>query len=98
MLVKIIKENLCHFTFFIISTKHYQVALFQLHQSMLTDDRHLKKMKKLADKENYRPTSILPNLSKVYKKLIYDPMYPVFHQISSKLQYGFRKDVNAEKC
>ena len=29
-----------------------------------------------TDKENYRPISILPNLSKVYERLMYDQMYP----------------------
>ena len=37
--------------------------------------RHLKRMLKLI-KRNYRPISILPNFSKVYKRLIFDQMYP----------------------
>ena len=31
-----------------------------------------------TDKENYRPISILLNLSKVYERLRYDQMYPFF--------------------
>ena len=30
------------------------------------------------DKENYRPISILPNLSKVYERLMYNQIYPCF--------------------
>ena len=48
--------------------------------------------------ENYRPISILPNLSKVYKRLMYDQMNPFFDQIFSKLQCCFRKGFSAEQC
>ena len=51
-----------------------------------------------TDKENYRPISILPNLSKVHERLMYDQMYPFFDQIFSKLQCGFRKGFSAEQC
>ena len=76
---------------------HFQVALFQLRWSMLTYGRYLKKDDK-TDKENDRPISILPTLSKVYERLIYDQMYPFFDQIFSKLQCGFRKGFSAEQC
>ena len=55
-------------------------------------------IKDKTDKENYRPISILPNLSKVYESLMYDQMYPYSDQIFSKLQCGFRKGFNAEQC
>ena len=51
-----------------------------------------------TDKENYRPIIILPNLSKVYERPMYDQMYPLFDQIFSKLQCGFRKGFNAGRC
>ena len=51
-----------------------------------------------TDKENCRPISILPNLSKVYERLMYDQMCPFFDQIFSKLQRGFRKGFSAEQC
>ena len=51
-----------------------------------------------TDKENYRPISILPNLSKVYERLIYDKMYHFHDQTFSKLQCGFRKDFSTEQC
>ena len=50
-----------------------------------------------TDKENYRPLSILPNLSKVYERLMYDQMYPFFNRIFSKLQCGFCKGFSAEQ-
>ena len=35
-------------------------------------------------KENYRPISMLPNLSKGYERLMYNQIYPYFQTISSK--------------
>ena len=50
------------------------------------------------DKENYHPRSILPNLSKVYERLMHNQIYPYFQTIFSKFQCGFRKGFNAEHC
>ena len=49
-------------------------------------------------KENYRPISILPNLSKVYKRLMYNQIDPYFPSTFSKFHYGFRKGFNAQHC
>ena len=49
-------------------------------------------------KENYRPISILPNLSKVYERLMYNQIYPYFDTLFSKFQCGFRKGFNAQHC
>ena len=51
-----------------------------------------------TDKENYCPISILPNLGKVYERLMYDQICPYFQTIFSKFQCGFRKDFNAQHC
>ena len=51
-----------------------------------------------TDKENYRPISILPNLSKVYERLMYNQIYPYFDTLFSKFQCGFRKGFNAQHC
>ena len=50
------------------------------------------------DKENYHPRSILPNLSKVYERLMYNQIYPYFQTIFSKFQCGFRKGFNTQHC
>ena len=42
-----------------------------------------------TDKEKNKPISILPNISKVYGKLIYDRLYPYFNEIFSKLKCCF---------
>ena len=57
---------------------------------------HKKNVK--TEKENYHPVSILPNLSKVYKKLMYNQIYPYFDKLFSKFQCGFWKNFNAQHC
>ena len=43
-----------------------------------------------SNKKNYRPISILPTLSNVYERLIYNPMYRYFNKLFSKFQCGFQ--------
>ena len=62
----------------------------QLFSYIVTSITHYKK--------NYRPISILPILSKVYERLIYNQMYPYFDKLFSKFQCGFRKGFNAQHC
>ena len=50
------------------------------------------------DKANYRPISILPNLSLVYERLMYNQISPYFDSVFSKFQCGFRKGFNAQHC
>ena len=51
-----------------------------------------------SDKTNYRPVSILPKLSKIYEKLIYDQLYDYFDKILLLSQCGFRKGHSSENC
>ena len=55
---------------------------------------HTKKSKSF--KENYRPISILPNISKVYERCLYDPISIFFEDVFSKYQCGFRKGYSAQ--
>ena len=49
-------------------------------------------------KINYRPISILPTLSKVYEKHLYNQIYNYFNGIFSKYLCGFRKDHSTQHC
>ena len=49
-----------------------------------------------TDKYNYRPISILSNVSKIYERCICEQMYSYFHKIFSKNQCGFSKDFNTQ--
>ena len=44
-----------------------------------------------SEKGNYRPVSILPNISKVFERCIYKQISQFFEGIISKYQCGFRK-------
>ena len=49
-------------------------------------------------KENYRPVSILSNLSKVYERPMYNQLYYDFDNTLFPSQYGFRKGYSAQHC
>ena len=45
------------------------------------------------EKSNYRPISVLPNLSKIFENVLYDQISSFFENIFSKYQTGFRSKV-----
>ena len=49
-------------------------------------------------KSNYRPISILPNISKIFERIIYNQMKIYFEPLLSKFQCGIRKGYNAQQC
>ena len=51
-----------------------------------------------TDKENYRPVSVLPNVSKIFEKCLHRQINSFFDPIFSKYQNGFRKGFNAQHC
>ena len=97
--VKIIKENKDVISFYVFHNFNNALSSCSFPTALkYADVRPAFKKDDKTDKENYRPISILPNLSKVYERLMYDQMYPFFDQIFSKLQCGFRKGFSAEQC
>ena len=48
--------------------------------------------------ENYRPVSILPNLSKINGRCMYIQIYEYLNKILSKWQCGFRQGYSAQHC
>ena len=57
---------------------------------------HKKKSK--SSKDNFRPVSILPNISKIYERSLYEQMESYFNNILSNYQCGFRKGFNSQHC
>ena len=49
-------------------------------------------------KGNYRPVSILPNLSKIFEKRMFEQMSQFFENIFPKYQCGFWKDFSTQQC
>ena len=56
------------------------------------------KKKSKNSKDNYRPVSILSNISKVYERCIYDQMEAYLETILSPNQCGFCKGFSAQHC
>ena len=50
------------------------------------------------EKSNYRPISILPTLSKIYEKVLYQQIYEYFNGIFSKYLCGFREGHSTQHC
>ena len=50
------------------------------------------------EKNNYRPVSILPVLSRIFEKCLYKQIPSYFNDIFSKYQCGFRKGFSAQHC
>ena len=97
--LKVIKENEDIVAFFIhrnfsnlLSSSTFPTAL------KYADVKPVFKKDDKTDTENYRPISILPTLSKLYERLIYNQMYRYFDKLFSKFQCGFRKGFNAQHC
>ena len=51
-----------------------------------------------TEKTDYRPISILSNISKIYERIMHDNMSDYFNDVLSKFQCGFRKGFGAQNC
>ena len=51
-----------------------------------------------TEKSNHRPISILPNLSEIHERILYDQMYTYFSNFFPQYQCGFRKGYIAQHC
>ena len=49
-------------------------------------------------KDNYRPVSILPNLSKIFERCIFRQLYSFMLEFLSKYQCSFRKGYSTQHC
>ena len=97
--VKIIKENRDLIAYFILHNFSNTLSCYEYPASLkYADITPIFKKDDKTDKTNYRPISILPNLSKIYERFMQNQMYPYLNQIFSKYQCGFRKGYNAQPC
>ena len=49
-------------------------------------------------KENYRPVSILPIISRIFENILSKQLYIYFENILSEFQCGFRKGFSTQHC
>ena len=90
ILTKIVKLNADFFGNFICKNFNYCLKKGEFPCVLKHADIipvHEKKIK--SDKVNYRPVGILPNLSKIYEKLINQQLYEHFNSTLSPNQCGF---------
>ena len=59
--------------------------------------KYIKKDSKTL-KDNYRPVSILSNISKIYETCLYNELSNYFEDIFSDYQFGFRKGISAHNA
>ena len=51
-----------------------------------------------VEEKNYRPNCILPNLSKIYERIMHSQISAYFDKILSKYQFGFRQGYSSQQC
>ena len=54
--------------------------------------------KSKLSKQNYKPISIFPNVSKIYERCLYNQIATYFEHTFSRHQCGFRKGYSAQQC
>ena len=96
---KIIKENSDIFSNFICESINNSIKS-SIFPSCLkhADVTPLHKKCNETLKENYRPLSILPILSKVFERSMFREISSFFDDIFWKYQYGFRKGFSTQQC
>lgn len=92
---KVIKENYDIFTTFISGNFNDMIENSVLTESQV-DMKSVYKKDSRNEKKNYRPVSILSNLSEIYERCLYKQINKHFETFLSKHQFGFRKEYSAQ--
>ena len=97
--IKVLKENSDSFSNFLCNSFNNSIKLSTFPEILKhADITPLYKKGKKDIKGNYRPVSILPNLSKIFEKCMFEQMSQFFENIFSKYQCGFRKGFSTQQC
>ena len=64
----------------------------------LADVTPVFKNKSKNSKDKYRLVSMLPDISKIYERYLYNQIQVFFNSILSKYHCGFRRGYNAQHC
>ena len=95
---KIIKSNSDIFSDFLYVSINSSIESSLLSSSLKTADITPIYKKDNYLKDNYRPVSILPVLSKLYERSIFNQISEVFENIFSKSQCRIRKGHSTQQC
>ena len=96
---KILKQNSEYFAKYFHENINYCIENSEFPSDLKSADvTPVYKKNSKSVKDNYRPVSILSNVSKIYERCMYDQMQVYFESILSKYQCGFRKGYSAQHC
>ena len=94
-----IKENIDIFADFSYTSRSSAIKSSGFLSSWkLADVTPVHKKGRKDMKENFRPVSILPTLSKIFEKCMFAQMSTFFDNIFSNQQCGFRKGYSTQHC
>ena len=99
MITKVIKMKKDIFADFITDHFNYCIAYGEFPDELKhADVIPVHKKNETCDKTNYRPVSILTNISKIYEKLLYYQLSKYFDSLLATNQCGFRKGFCSQYC
>ena len=99
MPVRVVKENAEYFAEIIYSQFNESINSSKFPLSFkLANITPAFKNESRNHKNNYRPVSILPLISKVFEKTMNNPFSIYFEEILSKFQCGFCKGFSTQQC
>ena len=97
--IKIIHDNVDIFADFIAESFKGTIKTSNFSNCLkLADITPLHKKGRKDNKENYRPVSILPTLSKIFEKILFEQISVFFDKFLSDQQCGFRKGYSTQLC
>ena len=64
----------------------------------VADVTPIHKEKETTCKKNYRPVSLIPILSKLYERNMYDPIFSYIETFLSPYLFGYRKGHSTQQC
>ena len=99
ILNKIIHENADIFANFLAESLKGTIKTYNFPNcSKLADITPLHKKGRKDNKDNYRPVSILPTLSKILERILFEQISVYFDKFLSDQQCGFRKGYSTQHC
>ena len=96
---KVIKDDKDLFPYFVFASFKNAVNKGVFPDGLYhADIKPIYKKESRNEKENYRPISIFPNLSKIFERCMHDQLKDYFNKILSKYQCGIRKGFSTRHC
>ena len=96
---KTVKANADWFSIFASNAFNESVVSCKFPSVLkLADVKPVHKKASRLEKTNYRPVSLLPNITKIFERCMHRQISEYFETVLSKLQCGFRKGYSTQDC